>query len=157
MKKFEMIPIGYVKCPEPIVSNRPRGKNDRKKYKAEAIINENLEKALDGIEQFDRVWFIFVFDQNIGKRYDLKLVPHPDPYQREHGLFVTRSPNRPNPIGLSCVRVLGRNKNILYFENTDLLDGTPLLDIKPYIPNSDSHPDSKAGWLDDIKDLKLLD
>ncbi len=157
MKKFEMIPVGYVKCPELTDSKTPGDKNDRKKYKAEAIINENLERALDGIEQFDHVWLLFVFDRNIGKRYDLKLVPHPDPYQREHGLFVTRSPNRPNPIGLSVVRVLGRNKNILYFENSDILDGTPLLDIKPYIPYGDSHPHSKAGWLDDVKDLKQLD
>lgn len=152
MKKYEMTPIGYIKCPELTTDKSHKDRRDRKKYKAEAVINEDLEEALDDIEEFDRVWLIFVFDRNVGEKYNLKLVPHPEPQQREHGLFATRSPRRPNPIGLSVVRVLGRSKNILYFENSDILDGTPILDIKPYIPHSDSHPGAKAGWLDDIKD-----
>jgi tRNA-Thr(GGU) m(6)t(6)A37 methyltransferase TsaA len=113
------------------------------------VLNSELTGALDEIETFDHVWLIWVFDRNLADGYQAKVYPRPDPGQLR-GLFVTRSPHRPNPIGLTCVKVIGREKNILKFENPDILDNSPLLDIKPYIPLSDSRPDSKAGWIDNL-------
>ena len=151
MTSFELIPVGYIKCPLLKTKADFKAKKTGEKFKAEAVINEKLMEALDEIETFDRVWLIFLFDRNINEGYKTKLHPRPDP-STKRGVFITRSPYRPNPIGLSCVKVTGRTKNILYFENSDILDGTPLLDIKPYIPKSDSWPDSKAGWYDNLDD-----
>jgi len=151
MTSIELSPIGYIKCPRLKTKDDFQTKKSGEKFKAEAIINEKLTKALDEIETFDRVWLIFLFDRNINEGYKTKLRPRPDP-STKRGLFMTRSPYRPNPIGLSCVKITGHTKNILYFENSDILDGTPLLDIKPYIPKSDCWPKSKAGWLDNLDD-----
>jgi tRNA-Thr(GGU) m(6)t(6)A37 methyltransferase TsaA len=68
-----------------------------------------------------------------------------------HGIFATRAPARPNPIGLSVVRLTAIRENRLYVEEVDILDGTPLLDIKPYVPEFDHHPDAKIGWLEKAK------
>lgn len=150
MEEFKFEPIGYVKCPQLKTIDECFDKKKHEKFKAEAVINTDLEEALENIETFDYIWLIFLFDRNINKGYKIKFRPRPDP-STKRGLFLTRSPYRPNPIGLSCVKLLGHDKNILYFENSDILDGTPLLDIKPYIPSGDSHPDSNAGWLDNLK------
>ena len=68
-----------------------------------------------------------------------------------HGVFATRAPKRPNPIGLSVVKLLSIEQNILHIENVDILDGTPLLDIKPYVPEFDQHPVDRVGWLAQAK------
>jgi len=69
-----------------------------------------------------------------------------------HGLFATRAPTRPNPIGLSVVRLVKIEANLLYVENLDILDGTPLLDIKPYVPEFDEHPQARIGWLENVRE-----
>lgn len=68
-----------------------------------------------------------------------------------HGIFATRAPTRPNPIGLSIVRLLKVDRNTLSIEALDILDGTPLLDIKPYVPEFDEHPEARTGWLESVK------
>jgi tRNA (adenine37-N6)-methyltransferase len=73
---------------------------------------------------------------------------------RPHGLFATRAPSRPNAIGMSVVRLLGRNGRILRVAHLDILDATPLLDIKPYVPAFDCHPASSAGWLDECGETR---
>lgn len=150
MTKYEMIPIGYIKCPQLTTSDDYFAKEKGKKFKAKAVLDEELQDALDEIETFDHVWLIFAFDKNIDKQYKTKVFPRLD-RSKARGIFLTRAPVRPNPIGMSCVEVLGHEKNVLYFNNSDILDGTPLLDIKPYIPDSDCKPGSKAGWLDNLK------
>jgi tRNA-Thr(GGU) m(6)t(6)A37 methyltransferase TsaA len=75
-----------------------------------------------------------------------RVVPYRD--TRERGLFATRSPCRPNPIGLSVVRLVRREGHLLHVAGVDILNGTPLLDVKPYVPEFDAFPSSKAGWLD---------
>jgi len=146
---FEMRPIGYVSCPDLKSKDDYDKKPKGQKVEGRLILNENLAEGLDEIESFDHVWIIWAFSRNIGKGYKLKVYPRPDP-NNHHGLFVTRSPYRPNPIAISCVKVIGHEKNILIFENGDIFDGTPVLDIKPYIPSSDSRPDSHAGWISDL-------
>ena len=107
-------------------------------------VNEAYVDALMDIEGFERVWLIYWLDR-VGC-YRPRVVPYRD--TREHGLFATRSPCRPNPIGISVVRLLRREERVLHVVDVDILDKTPLLDIKPYVPEFDSHPMSRAGWFD---------
>ena len=85
---------------------------------------------------------MYVFHQSIG--YKLQIKPFLD--DQEHGVFATRYPKRPNPIGLSTVRLVSRQNNVVTIEGVDVLDGTPLLDIKPYIPEFDTRTDVRVGW-----------
>jgi len=99
--------------------------------------------GLHDLDGFDRIWLLYWLDRAPAPQ--LRVVPFRDEVQR--GLFATRSPCRPNPIGLSCVRLVGIKGNLLTISGVDALDGTPLLDIKPYVPEFDAFPQSRAGWL----------
>ena len=101
------------------------------------------EPALGDLEGCDRIWLLFWADR--ASAPVARVVPYRD--TRERGLFSTRAPARPNPIGLSCVRLLGIGGRFVHVEELDLLDGTPLLDIKPYVAQYDSFPDATLGWL----------
>ncbi len=101
--------------------------------------------GLEDLDGFDRIWLVYKLHRSLS--YTMRVKPFLD--NREHGLFATRSPNRPNSIGLSAVRLLKVNAKTLEVGDVDMLDGTPLLDIKPYIPKFDSHPGSRAGWYDE--------
>lgn len=105
----------------------------------------NLNEALDGLEGFSHVWLVFVFHQNTNKGIKAKI--HPPRLEGDKtGLFSTRTPHRPNPIGLSAVKLDRIEDGTLYFSGVDLLDGTPILDIKPYLPSSDRISSATAGW-----------
>jgi tRNA (adenine37-N6)-methyltransferase len=108
------------------------------------LLRESYEAALDDIEGFERLWLIYWMDR--AGSFKPRVLPYRDTV--EHGLFATRSPNRPNPIGMSVVRLIRRVGATLYIAGMDILDGTPLLDIKPYVPEFDCHPDSRAGWFE---------
>jgi tRNA (adenine37-N6)-methyltransferase len=99
--------------------------------------------GLEGLEGFSHLILLYVFDRS-PKEYALKVKPFLD--NQLHGLFTTRYPCRPNPIGLSVVQLLSRNDLVLEVTGMDMLDGTPLLDIKPYVPEFDIHEVSKTGW-----------
>jgi tRNA (adenine37-N6)-methyltransferase len=108
------------------------------------------ELSLDGLAACSHVWLIFVFHKNTNARFHAKV--HPPRLKGETmGVFATRSPHRPNPVGLSLVTVESIEKNGLWVSGVDLIDGTPILDIKPYLPNVESKTDAKAGWVDDVK------
>ena len=114
---------------------------------AEAVLELRADlpqEMLEDLEGFERIWLIYWMDRV--EAFRPKVVPYRD--IQERGLFATRSPTRPNPIGMSVVRLLRREGNILHVADIDTLDGTPLLDIKPYVPEFDAHPGSRAGWLD---------
>lgn len=118
------------------------------------VVNPDLESALVDIEHFERIWLFYWFHQ--AGPYAPKVIPYRD--TREHGLFATRSPCRPNPIGISVVRLLYLEGTTLHVKGLDILDGTPLLDIKPYIPEYDAYPTSKAGWFDEAQqDRQIAD
>lgn len=108
------------------------------------IVDERFADALADIEGFERVWLVFWMDRVAA--FEPRVVPYRD--TRERGLFATRAPSRPNPIGMSVVRLAGRDGCTLRVLDVDILDDTPLLDIKPYVPAFDAHPTSKAGWLE---------
>lgn len=108
------------------------------------------EKTIEDLLGFERVWLIFAFHLNEGWKSTVK-PPRGGP---KRGVFATRSPHRPNSIGLSSVELVTIDGRTLHLRGVDLLDGTPVLDIKPYIPYADAFPDAKAGWIDEL-DVKL--
>lgn len=111
----------------------------------------NFEMALRDLDGFERIWVIFQFHENEGWRPTTR-PPVPPKGRDRVGTFASRSPYRPNPIGLSCVRLLKIDGLTLYVDEADLLDGTPVLDIKPYIPMADAFPQAKAGWVEEQED-----
>jgi tRNA-Thr(GGU) m(6)t(6)A37 methyltransferase TsaA len=99
--------------------------------------------GLKDIEQLSHIHLLYVFHESTG--YALRVKPFLD--NEEHGIFATRYPYRPNPLGISTVRLLSCQGNVLTIEGVDVLDGTPLLDIKPYVPDFDIRTDSvRTGW-----------
>jgi tRNA-Thr(GGU) m(6)t(6)A37 methyltransferase TsaA len=110
----------------------------------EILVDESLEPALLDIEGFERIWLIYWLDR--AGPFEPRVLPYRD--SSTHGLFATRSPCRPNPIGMSAVRLLSREGRTLHVADLDILDGTLLLDIKPYVPAFDAHAVSRAGWFD---------
>lgn len=136
--------IGVIRSPHRAPVGTPIQPAFADDSEGEVVVHQGFDAALDDIDGFERIWLVYFFDR--AKPFAPRVVPYRD--TREHGLFATRAPSRPNPIGMSVVRLLGREGNVLRVRGLDVLDGTPLLDIKPYVPAFDAHPDSKAGWLD---------
>lgn len=99
-------------------------------------------EGLKDIEALSHIYLLYYFHASSG--YALHVKPFLD--NKEHGVFATRYPDRPNPIGISVVKLLFRKENSLTIEGIDMLDGTPVLDIKPYIPDFDHRTDVHAGW-----------
>lgn len=114
--------------------------------------HRNFEQALRDLDGFERIWVLFVFDRNGGAWRPTTRPPVAAPGHDRVGLFASRSPYRPNPIGLSCVRLLSISGRTLSVAEADLLDGTPILDVKPYVPAADAFPDARAGWVDSQTD-----
>ena len=108
------------------------------------------EKVIQDLSGFDRLWLIFAFHLSEGWKSCVK-PPRGGP---KRGVLATRSPHRPNSIGLSAVELVAIEGRTLHLRGVDLLDGTPVLDIKPYVPYADAFPDAKAGWIDAM-DAKL--
>jgi tRNA (adenine37-N6)-methyltransferase len=143
-------PIGIVRTSLATKVEAPRQPRAAKGVSAriELFPGRNFEHALEDLSQWKLIWVIFWFHHNPGWRP--KVLP-PRSTSGRKGVFSTRSPHRPNPIGLSVVRlekVDGLNIHIL---DSDMLDGTPVLDLKPYVAYTDSHPDAGNGWLDDAE------
>jgi tRNA-Thr(GGU) m(6)t(6)A37 methyltransferase TsaA len=114
--------------------------------------NAGFEQALDGIEGCSHLWLIYQFHKN--NHWKPKVQP-PRGTSQKMGVFATRSPYRPNPIGLSCVELVERKGLSLFVKKFDLLDGTPILDVKPYLAYSDSFPQAKVAWLENIESKKI--
>ena len=150
MKKIEMKPIGYVRSPIKDREGGPIQPDGGNEIRGTIEIEPEFAEGLDDLEGFSRILVIFNFHLSSG--YRLRVIPFLDDVKR--GVFSTRSPNRPNPIGLSSVILERIEGNTLFIKGMDMLDGTPVLDIKPYIPRIDSHPGEGIGWLKD-KDGKM--
>ena len=136
--------IGVIRTPFTEPAGTPIQTVYGENIEGQVLLYEPYAAALDDIEGFDRLWLIYWMDRV--NEFKPRISPYRD--DREHGLFATRSPGRPNPIGMSVVRLLRHEGSILYIADIDMLDGTRLLDIKPYVPAFDSHPVSRAGWVD---------
>ena len=112
------------------------------------------DEALRGLESFSHIWLIWQFSENLRTGWSPTVRPPRLGGNMRMGVFATRSPFRPNALGLSCVRLLGLEKHsrcgtVLRVAGADLMDGTPVFDIKPYVPYADCHPEASAGFAPD--------
>ena len=141
-KDIAMRPIGFVKSPYSDTAQVPKGFGAQHEAEGTIEILPEYELGLTDIDGFSHLYIIWVFDRSEGS----ELLGTPPTDTTPHGVFATRSPRRPNPIGLTVVRLVGRTGPTLKVVGLDMLDGTPILDIKPYLS---SIPDSelRRGWL----------
>ncbi|MEZ0391566.1 MAG: tRNA (N6-threonylcarbamoyladenosine(37)-N6)-methyltransferase TrmO [Pseudobdellovibrionaceae bacterium] len=116
------------------------------------LSQQQFDQALEGIEGFSHLWLIYQFHQNTN--WKPKVLP-PRGSDKKVGVFATRSPYRPNGLGLSCVELVERSGLILKVKNFDLLDETPIFDVKPYLSYADSFPSARMGWLEAIEKQKF--
>ncbi len=114
--------------------------------KGQVEVYAEYEEGLRDLEGFSHIYLIYAFDRAGPPRLTVK----PFLEDREHGVFATRAPVRPNPLGISLVRLVSRQGRILQIEDVDVLDGTPLLDITPYVSRFDSRANSRDGWQDNV-------
>lgn len=145
MNTYTVIQIGTIHTPFSKPTGMPiqaSGAYDSKGY---IDIDPRYAEGLSDLTGFERIILLYVFHKCEG--YSLQVTPYLDTKNR--GLFATRAPQRPNRIGLSVVRLKNIEGNRLNILDADVLDGTPLLDIKPYVPKFDSFPCSRAGWLEE--------
>jgi tRNA-Thr(GGU) m(6)t(6)A37 methyltransferase TsaA len=136
-----MKPIGVIHTPFNDKSQTPI-QPTRSQATGQVEVFPEFARGLQDLEEFSHIILLYAFHCSSG--YSLQVKPFLDDQLR--GLFATRHPCRPNPIGLSVVRLLAYRENILDIEGVDMLDGTPLLDIKPYVPDFDVRTDVKTGW-----------
>lgn len=114
----------------------------------------------NGIEGYSHLWLLWEFSENVGAGWSPTVLPPRLGGKTHMGVFATRSPFRPNPIGLSCVRLLryekaGKEGPVLHVAGADLMDGTPIYDIKPYLPYADCHPEALSGFAGTVGDYRL--
>ncbi|MEZ0327282.1 MAG: tRNA (N6-threonylcarbamoyladenosine(37)-N6)-methyltransferase TrmO [Fimbriimonas sp.] len=153
MDELTLRPIGYVRGANRLKFDAPRqpepGTDEVNLI--ELLPGRQFELALQDLEGFDRIWLVSWFDRNTGWRP--RVLPPRGPAKRR-GVFATRSPHRPNPIGLTCVPLLGIDGLTLRVGALDLTDGTPILDIKPYLRSVDCFPGSGLGWIEEIEEAE---
>ena len=139
---FTFRPIGFVHSPFTDTASITRGLGARHDAEGSIELLREFEAGLTDIEGFSHLYVLWVFD----RVEDFSLTAHPPTDNREHGVFATRSPRRPTPIGLTVVELLGRDGASLRVRGVDMLDGTPVLDIKPYL-SSIPMEKLRRGWL----------
>jgi tRNA (adenine37-N6)-methyltransferase len=147
---ISMQPIGYVRSPYRETKEIPRGLGAKHEVEGTLEIRTDLEPGLTDIDGFSHLYVIWAFDRSEG--CDLVITPPTD--DRPHGVFATRSPRRPNPIGLTVVELLSREGPLLRVRGLDMLDGTPILDVKPYLTNVPPER-LRRGWLAEAEARKL--
>ena len=139
--EFIMHPIGIIHSPFKVKRETPI-QSSRSHAIGKAIVFPEFADGLQDLEGFSYIYLVYVFHESAG--FTLRVKPFLDTLER--GLFSTRYPARPNPIGLSVVRLRAVHANELVVEGIDVLDETPLLDIKPYMPEFDVRTEVRAGW-----------
>ena len=137
-------PIGTIHSPFTDIAGMPIQPSGARGVRGTIEISEAYADGLRDIDGFSRIILLYAFHEC--EACELTVTPFLD--TEPHGIFATRAPCRPNAIGLSVVRLTGRKGRMLMIEDVDVLDGTPLLDIKPYVPAFDAYPDSTSGWLE---------
>jgi tRNA (adenine37-N6)-methyltransferase len=140
--EFRMRPVGFVRTPYTDPAQVPKGLGAE--HKAEGVLEVlgDFEPGLQDIEGFSHLYVVWVFDRTDR----CELVGQPPSDDRPHGVFATRSPYRPNPIGLTVVELLRRDGRRLHVRGVDMLDGTPILDLKPYLSSVPAES-LRRGWL----------
>lgn len=143
MNEIRYKPIGIIHSPFREPSGTPIQPAGARDIGSTVEIASEYVKGLEDIEGFSHVILIYHF--HLSRGYLLKVKPYMD--EKSRGVFATRAPSRPNPIGISIVRLVKVDGNVLYIKDVDIVDGTPLLDIKPYVPEFDTRKVEKIGWL----------
>ncbi len=143
MENIKMQPIGIINTPFNSRENMPIQPNSKSASQGTITIGREYKDGLKDLEGFSHIILIYYLHHNKG--FELLVTPFMD--NKEHGIFATRSPHRPNSIGLSIVELESIESNIIQFRGADMLNGTPLLDIKPYVPAFDSPDVSSTGWI----------
>jgi tRNA-Thr(GGU) m(6)t(6)A37 methyltransferase TsaA len=138
--------IGVVRTEQRLHHQAPRQSGLGRGSVGELHLYQGMQSGLQDLEGFSHVWVLFWCHHARGT--PLQVRPPRD--QQKRGVFATRAPQRPNSIGMSCVRLLRIEKRVLHVTDHDLLDGTPILDLKPYLPYCDSVPDAKIGYVADL-------
>lgn len=141
--KIEIKALGYVVSDDKESTKKDLQKPGGNGREVCIEILEEYKNALDDVDSFEYVYILFIFHKNNKE----KLKTKPLFIDEEKGIFATRSPSRPNHIGLSTVKVIRREDNKLYINDADMIDGTPIIDIKPYIPDIDAPTKEISGWL----------
>ncbi len=148
---FSFEPIGVVESPFKEKFGTPRQPGLVAESRGSIVLRDDLNPdAFEGLAEFSHVWIVFVFHENQSVREGRKTVKtkvHPPRLEgKSVGVFATRSPHRPNPIGLSLVKIEKIEGRRLYIMGLDLIDGTPVLDLKPYLPTVEAITDAHEGW-----------
>ena len=149
MTDIQLTPIGRVRSPFTTTGEIPKGLGAQHEAEGVLEIDPAFDAGLADVEGFSHLYVIWIFDRADGA----SLVAHPPSDDRPHGVFATRSPQRPNPIGLTVVRLLGRDGPRLRVKGIDMLDGTPIVDIKPYLSNVPAE-ELRRGWLEEAERRK---
>jgi len=162
METMEMHPIAHMRSDFPTKFGIPRQSGLVEELRSMIVFEPEYrsEDALRGIEDFSHLWLIWQFSQAVREGWSPTVRPPRLGGNTRMGVFATRSPFRPNNLGLSCVRLLEvkhtqQYGTVLIVGGADLLDGTPIFDIKPYIPYSDSRPEAAGGFTDRVGDFLL--
>ncbi|MBK8974287.1 MAG: tRNA (N6-threonylcarbamoyladenosine(37)-N6)-methyltransferase TrmO [Planctomycetes bacterium] len=145
---FQARPVGVVRSPYRVHHGTPRQPRAGERRDGAVVLRQGLQNLLRDLDGFSHVWIVAWLNYCYG--WNDLVVPPRD--TRKRGLFATRAPHRPNPIGISVVELLRIERRVLHIGAHDLLDGTPVLDIKPYVPYADALPDARTGWLDSLPD-----
>lgn len=141
---MKFTPIGIVHSPFQQARGTPVQPFCAEGTEGQIELFDSYVEGLQDLDGFQRIWVLFWCHRS--RRPKLTVIPYRDTV--EHGLFATRAPARPNPIGLSTVRLYEISGNVLHVGELDILDGAPVLDIKPYVSQYDSYPAQRCGWLD---------
>lgn len=139
---FSLQPIGFVHSPYSDTAAVPKGLGARHEAEGTLEVLPEFELGLTDIDGFSHLFVIWAFDRSQG----FELIGRPPSDNKPHGVFATRSPRRPNPIGLTVVELISRDNGKLHVRGLDMLDGTPILDIKPYLSTIPAER-LRRGWL----------
>lgn len=151
--KLELTSIGLIHSPHRQAEGTPIQPRWAAGIEGSVKVFPEFAAGLRDLDGFERIWLVFWFDR--ARAAQLEVVPYRDTQTR--GVFATRAPSRPNPIGLSCVRLLNIEGPVLRVADLDVLDGTPLLDIKPYVPDCDVFAVERTGWYANAHDSHIAD
>lgn len=150
--KLELTSIGLIHSPHKEAAGTPVQSSLAAGVEGTVELFPQFAPGLKDLEGFERIWLLYWCDR--AKEPQLVVIPYLD--TAPHGLFATRAPCRPNPIGLSAVRLLEVRGNLLRVDGLDVLNNTPLLDIKPYIPSFDAFQAKRIGWCENAKSISIV-
>ncbi len=139
-------PIGYIQTPFQRPENMPIQPSAAERTSGKVILYPDFTEGLKDLEGFSHAYLIYHL--HLSKGFSLQVIPFLD--KKPRGLFATRAPKRPNPIGISVVQIERIENNVIHISNIDIVNNTPLLDIKPFIPNFDNPEKVKTGWFANV-------